>query len=280
MRNILLLFNMQTSHNNAFYRGVLAELNKVATSGMAGEGLGNAGASVVKPAAPIAPPPAQAPITTPHGTNYTPNANPGQPVQVNNTRQASMLGVISDKLDQFSGSVDGKWSNFSVNHPTASNWTGGLGYVGRAMHDKATAAADDRIANTSIFDKSNFGPGSGENVLKPNELGFFQGDKSLQSHVQQSLQDKTLGAATLNPETNNIDKDYSKVPGYLVNKAEGWMGQHPWLTGIGGGIGLMGILAMLLNRGGDNPQQPQQPQQPGFAPGQLPSNLNSPKFTQ
>jgi len=231
--------------NNAeFYRGVLSELEKVA--------LVSAG-----PNPTINPPPM--PAIKPAPTTITP-PKPG------------FLNNMSDHAGKFVGQVGGAMADFTTRHPILG---GGFG-APNPVQDYFKGVANKEIGNAGIDDIAD----------KPEQPGFMHGmrqgileqDTDLRDSINSqsdpnSLYNKSLGGASVNNE-GNVVKDWSKTPGYLMNKAEGWMGQHPWITGIGGGLALTGILAALFGGNNNNNQQPQQPQAPQY--GQLSALLQRP----
>lgn len=230
--------------NNQFYLGVLSELKKTAT---ATANPASAVTNVARPAAPSSSPPK--PITTQAGTNYTPNALPGKPVQVNNlqgnSNPTSYNTAIQSQQNLFKGL--GQANDYSRQHPIMTLGRGfGAGY---AADHYIEGQEDKALSGVTPFSHQSSDPNG---QLDNREQGYLQGDTGMLNRLnnpESGLPSKTMGAASYNPTSNKVDVDYSKVPGYLGNKLQSWMTQHPWLTGIGGGVGIAALLSMFLNKG-------------------------------
>lgn len=243
-------------NNNEFYRGMLSVLHKHAE--VPAPVKATPAPAVKVDAAPVAKPtpsvvgssvsPAQpvAPRVTQFGSAYTP-ATPGQ--------QTEVYRPLSTNIFKHYGDVTGGSKGWGAVAGKVNDWTG-LG------NDYAHEAIDQGLQDVK----------RGLPAQEPSQFdtAFLQNSPSAVKYLQDpnregSLYDVSKGSTTFNTQTGKFDTDYSKVPGYYMNKFEGWMKDHPWMTGIGGGLLLTTLLGSLMNRGGDEQaQQPQAPVNPQF----------------
>ena len=150
------------------------------------------------------------------------------------------------------GDVLGGVASFGANYPN-------LAPKANMLNTYASLLAQQKVNNLGVGDAMDK-PGPAVGGMANFRQGFLKGDTHLRNQLNDpnnpdSLTSKSWGAASINDD-GSVNKNLGNVPGYALNKAEGWMGQHPWVTGIGGGLALTGLLASLLRRHQTQEQAP------------------------
>lgn len=248
-------------NNDEFYRGMLSVLHKHAEvpapiKAAPAPAVKVDAAPVAKPAPSVvgsSVPPAQpaAPrVTEQFGSAYTPAARgqqvePYRPLPTGFWRNYGDITGFSDELGGMAGKIH-DWTGFgdeSARNKIDQGIQQGVADSKLGLPKPEPSQYDDAFLRNS--------PRAVKYMEDPNRPG--------------SLYNESKGSTTYNAQTGKFDTDYSKVPGYYMNKFEGWMKDHPWMTGIGGGLLLTTLLGSLMNRGGgEQAQQPQAPVNPQF----------------
>ena len=230
--------------NNAFYAGVLHELEKLAqTPGLLGGGsvpgsgaLSNFGAHIAS------------------GVSHLGGA-------VRNTIAAPTLG---QGVGRALGHVDNDLSRFATTlHPG----TGIMPAIHNFVHNKIDTGVDDAAKNFKMFSPSasattaaNQIPGAARGFLSTSHdaLGYLNSNQS-------ELGKKTWGTTSYDPTANKLNTDITKVdPGLAANGIGSWLKDNwkPVAGVLGGGL----ALSALMGHG----SQASTPPPPPAAPAPLP----------
>ena len=174
---------------------------------------------------------------------------------------------IMDSAKQGFGVVHGMFNEFGHNHPF-------LNPIGNYGANSANNRINKQVSGVNIC-SHNPEPGK---ALTPYNQGYLQGSPyalNTLNNDKTGLPNNTCGTTTYNANTNSMDTDYSKIPGYLGTHLADFMKNHwGWVAGGAGVAGIGALLYSMYHNKQNQNQQQQQAQQPQLPPPQP----NAPSF--
>ena len=275
-------------NNDDFYRGLLSELHKLASTDSQAQ-------IQPKPIAPI--PQVQQPLDLGVQPKYSPNLNAAKSswAGIPQARQSEIINRGAYAVSH--GNTEGMQSRLSAipnqmkndikgtawAHPfnALNEWaTGGQGaqQFGKDFSDLNPEERLQFIQSTSEKNPELSGAvrGSAGAVARQTVDKSSMGD--LISNAVGGSKDPNTKAVLNDPQISS----YANKMGWnrATNIAGGWMGQHPWITGIVGTLGVAGIASLLFKLFNSGDSQPNQTVNNYYGGNSQPFNQrsNSPSF--